>query len=127
MEVVVNNQEAFDKAYAGLSAQGFAQSSLGDRCKYRGPDGRRCAVGHLIPDDEYREEFDRPFSGLLLYGVRRQCPSLSGVSLRRLIELRRAHDRTRGPDDMRERLLRVAKMFQLTPPTREDGADRGAP
>lgn len=43
-----------------------AQASIGTgdraylRCVFRAPDGAKCAVGHLIPDEEYRKEWDRP-------------------------------------------------------------------
>lgn len=118
----MNNQEALNRAYAGLSAQGFQKSVLDDRCKYRGPDGRRCAVGHLIRDDEYREVFDQLFSGYYIYDIRNLCPSLHGVSLELLTALQFAHDGAHDPDDMRERLLGVAERFGLTPPDTGRGA-----
>lgn len=52
----MNKQQIFDKIVAGLASQGFKQSvdmSDGGMCVYRGPDGLKCAVGWLIPDEEY--------------------------------------------------------------------------
>lgn len=44
----------FDKAVAGLAAQGFEQSKDAyGGCAYRGEDGRKCAMGHCITDDQY--------------------------------------------------------------------------
>lgn len=44
----------FDK----LIAQGGCSSNSLTGCLYRGPDGRKCAAGHLIPDEDYRTEFE---------------------------------------------------------------------
>lgn len=30
----------------------------GRRCRYRGDNGTKCAVGHLIPDDKYSPSFE---------------------------------------------------------------------
>ena len=50
-------QEIFEIVAKHLFSQGQrALNSLGS-CSYRGH-GLKCAVGVLIPDDEYREEFD---------------------------------------------------------------------
>jgi hypothetical protein len=52
----MTSQEAFDTALAHLREQG-AICRGDDGCLYRGPDGRKCAIGALIPDDMV--EFDR--------------------------------------------------------------------
>jgi hypothetical protein len=46
-------QEIFDKVINGLVSQNLQQSHLNDRCMYRGPNGLKCAAGHLIPDEIY--------------------------------------------------------------------------
>lgn len=49
-------QEAFERAALHLLAQGrmaAADSPTGLKCYYRSPDGLRCAVGALIPDELY--------------------------------------------------------------------------
>lgn len=48
----MNYQEAFDKALTGIRAQG-GPSMRGTLCMYRSDDGRKCGVGHLIPDEAY--------------------------------------------------------------------------
>jgi hypothetical protein len=53
----LNKQEAFDKAVRGIILQG-GPSIAGVDCLYRGPDGRKCAIGHLIPDDVYDPEME---------------------------------------------------------------------
>lgn len=59
-------------------------------CAYRGAEGRKCAVGALIPDDEYREFFDHE---VILWDVMHSCPSLSGLSYEFLTDLQALHDR----------------------------------
>lgn len=60
----MNTQEAkqqlFDRAVAGLARQGFQQSfdEAQDTCAYRGSEGMRCAMGHVLPDDKYQPEFE---------------------------------------------------------------------
>lgn len=47
-------QEIFDAAAIGVIKQGRASvSGPGGKCLYRGPDGTKCAAGHLIPDEVY--------------------------------------------------------------------------
>lgn len=50
----MTKQETFDTVIAHLRKQG-KQSREGSRCKYRGPNGLKCAVGCLIPDEQYSE------------------------------------------------------------------------
>lgn len=60
-------QELFDIAIDGWASQGF-ECSLGnaDRCLYRGPNGKKCPVGYLIPDEVYRPTFEDNNVSLLL-------------------------------------------------------------
>lgn len=54
----MNNQEAFDLMVAHLIAQGKPAVSPYGHCVYRGPDGTKCAVGILIPDDVYHPDME---------------------------------------------------------------------
>ena len=55
-------QEIFDKAVGGVIAQGGGSycvvAGKSTRCMYRGPEGRKCAVGQVMPDTVYREHMD---------------------------------------------------------------------
>jgi hypothetical protein len=58
-----DRQEAFNKALFGVRAQGgpSMREQPGDgypQCAYRGPDGCKCGVGHLIPDEKYEDRFE---------------------------------------------------------------------
>lgn len=52
-----NKQEIFNEVYTKLVKQG-APSIENGVCRYRGPNNTRCAVGWLIPDEEYQETFE---------------------------------------------------------------------
>lgn len=45
-------QEWFNTAVAGLASQDFRQSVDDDACKFRGPNGMKCAIGYLISDEQ---------------------------------------------------------------------------
>ena len=54
-----NNQDAFDKVLKAIRAQGYQRSVNADgSCKYRGPNGLRCAAGHLIPNSLYKASIE---------------------------------------------------------------------
>lgn len=60
------------------------------RCLYRTPDGRRCAVGVLIPPENYRPEAEdmRPGNALQFCGV----PPPDGLTVSDLRFVQEAHD-----------------------------------
>jgi hypothetical protein len=52
-------QAYFDAAVAGLASQGFTRAVHdGGSCAYRGVGGKKCALGHLIPDERYEPEME---------------------------------------------------------------------
>ena len=51
-------QEIFDTVAHHLIAQGKPALSGEGGCSYRAPDGSKCAIGCLITDEEYSEEFE---------------------------------------------------------------------
>lgn len=57
MTKTMTAQEVFDTAVRGVIEQGVP-SYDGVRCLYRGPNGTKCAAGHLIPDDLYTNYMD---------------------------------------------------------------------
>ena len=56
----MNRQDLFNRAYAGLWAQGCKSLKTGGACAYRGVLGRRCAIGMLLISDEWARYFDSP-------------------------------------------------------------------
>ncbi|WP_233869549.1 hypothetical protein [Paraburkholderia adhaesiva] len=57
MLALLTAQDVFDFVACELLRQN-ARALSGSRCRYRAPDGRRCAVGFVIPDEEYRAQFE---------------------------------------------------------------------
>lgn len=114
-------QQVFDKAYLGLKAQGFERSHENATCLYRGPDGKKCAIGHVIPDEHYRPEME----GCSVLYITRWCREALPVGLRgmpaqlALYRLQRCHDQARDPEDMQRRLVHYAEDWELTVPEEE--------
>lgn len=70
MTTVMTKQEIFDTVLNGLRNQkipSYKRRDTGDvECLYRGPEGRKCAAGMLIPDDQYRPDMEgQPFVWLV--------------------------------------------------------------
>jgi hypothetical protein len=110
----MNSQELFNKACIGLAKQGFERSLKrrhSVQCAYRGLDGRRCAIGHAIPDDLYAPKMD--VSGSL-------CQIMTTIGLTCTLgfatDLRRAHDRSLSPASMKTRLAALAREYGITVP-----------
>lgn len=53
----MNKQEIFDAVVTHHFAQ-KAKCAEDDLCMYRGPEGRKCFVGALISDEDYRPSMD---------------------------------------------------------------------
>jgi hypothetical protein len=51
-------QEIFDKVYTHLEQQGEASALETGACLYRSEDGKMCAVGCLIIDEDYNSDFE---------------------------------------------------------------------
>lgn len=56
----MTKQEVFDTVATHLLTQkAVAMDVHGSTCMYRGTEGRKCAVGCLIPDEVYEERFEK--------------------------------------------------------------------
>lgn len=89
----MTRQEIFDKVVAHFAVQREAAAKY-EGCMYRTPDGRKCAVGALVPDEAY----DPSCEGDGVSTLFREYPDMmrvSGLTRRHevlLIDLQRAHD-----------------------------------
>jgi hypothetical protein len=93
-----NNQDAFDKVLKAIRKQKYIQSNDDSKgiCAYRGPDGLRCAVGHLLPSSLYRKEMEGRRAGALkrIYPeIEKYFKNVDGYLLN---DLQRAHDFSLG-------------------------------
>jgi hypothetical protein len=103
---VTTNQEAFDavvRHLASMNRQSVVIESegldpfgepLSGSCAYRHPDGRKCAIGALIPDDQYDPIIEKSNVWSLVTGLRSGTPRLDAgtISTDLLINLQDAHD-----------------------------------
>ena len=88
----MNDQEAFDKMVRHMRLQGEKCTDETGNCVYRGLDGMKCAVGAIIPDTEYRWEFDNSIESSQIENIIDQIPSLRDVDLDILMEMQYIHD-----------------------------------
>lgn len=124
--VTNDKQELFNQIYNGLKGQGFLKSVVKEQfdtmwesepgeivmCRYRGANDCRCGVGHIIPDDDYNDNFE----GRGIYGVSYVVKNYSGDVLGFFEDIQRAHDTATSPEDMEVKLRLVASEFGLTVP-----------
>lgn len=114
-------QEIFDIAYRGLASQGFEQSSSSDgKCFYRGPNGRKCAIGWLISEEDYSPEFEATGVGHET-DVVTAAPLMAAARIAQedaefVYDLQRCHDHKYSPDEMERGLRTFASYYSLTIP-----------
>ncbi len=106
----MNRQEAFNKVYLGLKGQNFKRSHDGSYCKYRGPHGLKCAVGHLIPDDKYSEHMESASMGFILEAIGIPADDYTFYD-----SLQSCHDMSK-PGEMDGRLKLFAREWNLIVP-----------
>jgi hypothetical protein len=123
-------QELFNASYTGLKGQGFQKSvtmTTGvllsfeqspnsdsyhtELCQYRGSNGLKCAIGHVIPDELYHADLEVIGLELVLKRI-----NVDPVITRALRILQCAHDDSTSPEDMKRRLADYAAEFKLTAP-----------
>lgn len=114
-------QNWFDTAVKGLASQGFERSlskagdGLTERCAYRGSEGRKCAVGWLMNDEEALAADRKTWSAITL-------PLLNGQNLSIedryfLSDLQDAHDGGYSEEAlMQRRLVEFATQYGLSIP-----------
>ena len=124
----MTNQEIFDTVVAHLRKQGVQSKLPGSNtCAYRSPEGLKCAAGCLIPDEDYKEEFE---CWSVRSGVRpgqdEQNPSrvyfikkfgVENISL--IQQLQEIHDSAIGPHYWEDKLEELARSYKLIMPPKE--------
>lgn len=87
-------QEAFDIAARGVIGQGGPSIDVG-MCVYRSANGRKCAAGHLISDQSYRDVFE----GQTIGKIWDKISEWDGLKPTFLSFLQKAHDENALPPD----------------------------
>lgn len=112
-----SKQQTFNRVVKHL--RGMTERSMNDviGCAYRGDDGRKCAVGCLIPDSLYDETMEglgaqRP--------IMRDLLNLAGHDADLCSDLQQVHDREEYFADREFYLACVAEKHGLRMPDLED-------
>jgi hypothetical protein len=113
-------QRWFVRAVNGLAGQGFKRSmSPTNGCLYRGPNGTKCAIGHLIRDRDYRPYFEGlPITNCFL--ILGNTPNNEEQFF--LYDLQECHDDSGTPAKMKTALKDFAKTHGLKIPRKLYGA-----
>jgi hypothetical protein len=110
-------QEIFNTAYLNVIAQGRQSVTEKGDCRYRGPDGLKCAIGFMI-DDATAEKWE----GIGIFAVNKfgTPPDWVVDNMNLLIMIQDAHDQETDPEDFVEdfkfRMESVARNFKLEIP-----------
>jgi hypothetical protein len=118
----MTNQDLLDTVVNALLKQGcvsVASSSSSANCLYRGLNGTKCAIGHLIPDELYTEDLE--FGGIRsLFHSRThlkvlQEAGIAHLSLDFLSLLQAAHDTDMrdGKEFYSARMRNIAHEYRL--------------
>jgi hypothetical protein len=107
-------QEMFDRVVTHLLTQNARSSHFlktGEQCLYRGPEGRMCAIGCLIPDEIYNPEMEVGFEDLLERpAIKELFPTRKHECLG--LRLQMIHDRDE-PSEWRHSLQQTATKYEL--------------
>ena len=112
----MNRQEIFNKVARALKKQGSQAYENG--CVYLTQDGRRCAVGHLIPDGHPGLQVEGSLNGLLdIYPDLREILEIEDEEddLAFLSSLQEAHDDSSGTflEEWVPRMRGIAERYDL--------------
>ena len=103
----MNNQQAFDKMVTHLFTQ-KKQALTNGQCQYKTADGLQCAVGALISDADYNEEFEGQPVHDIIYSI----PDLVHLDIDILTRAQCIHDEYAPKDWFRE-LSNTCALFNL--------------
>jgi hypothetical protein len=115
-------QEIFNTAYLAVIEQGRPSVKKDGDCAYRGVEGAKCAIGHLI-DDATAERWDK-YGSTDIYSVSRKAkikPDWLDSNIELLRDIQGCHDialweKDGFVEDYKQRMLWVAKSYNLTVP-----------
>lgn len=128
--MMLNRQEIFNIVYKGLRTQGWERSVEHDAsknkgiCVYRTSDGKKCAFGHLIPDEVYESGMENIIAiNLLDSGVTKfkDFRKWSDENIKKqyhsfINDLQCQHDYAISPEDMKNRFHKLAIDYNLQVP-----------
>lgn len=114
-------QEIFDITVQHLAKQKCQAIDIKDMCMYRASNGKKCAYGIHIPDEEYRLEFENKSSDVLNLQLGYVAPAFRGednkfatpshATLARMLQV--AHDSCVSLNVLKRDLTYLARQFSL--------------
>lgn len=129
-------QTIFDTVVTGLRKQGVCATKRGTTsCQYRTPEGNKCGVGMLIPDEDYTKKIEGSSVRRLPHNLLSKLGLVDEHTLSLAAQLQRAHDNAaaRGYDRVNgaidhyplddawlEECQRIANDFGLDPKVTTD-------
>jgi hypothetical protein len=89
-----SNQDVFDEVLKAIRKQKYIQSNDDSKgvCLYRGPNGLRCAAGHMIPNSLYKVQMEGKSVGRLKVIYPEIAKYFENVGGDLLVDLQMAHD-----------------------------------
>lgn len=114
----MTKQEVFDIVAKQLAAQNWEKSLANGSCAYRGVDGKKCAIGALLNDDDVVQEGDTVFGRWFDPILERLDLGWGGRDF--LDRLQGAHDLATSGNHMEAMLKNVGIAYRLEWPL---GAD----
>lgn len=121
----ITPQAAFDAALFGIRGQGYKRSETYGACKYRGDNGLKCGIGHILPDDLCVSDDGLSLDSVSDTGIGAilddyECDKVKAffANCKRslLCEMQHAHDRSLdvGAWRFEKAMQRIASDFDLT-------------
>jgi len=107
----MNLQEAFNLIWERAKDKTKATVPGQARCYYRSPNGNRCFIGALIPDDRYKADFEN----IPLWEIKSRLKDILEPEEIKLGELQSIHDSC-DVDAWKHYLCEFARMNELTIP-----------
>jgi hypothetical protein len=127
-KIPTNPQEALDRVwqYFIVEQNPFGYDEAEGSCKYRTRAGERCAVGCMIPDESYSEEYDEGYYNL--DGILEEVLPEMVKHFTFLCALQSHHDSVASYEEgsdrysiFKMRLAELANSWNLTIPEVQDG------
>lgn len=110
-------QEVFAKVVTHLRKQNAVSAKQNGMCVYRGPNGMKCAVGCLIPDDVYKPEMECGGVGVLFMNFPETAKEIGKDNIHLLRHLQTIHDQY-SPLRWETAFLSVSDEYNLEMPPR---------
>lgn len=88
-----NAQKLCDIAVKGVLQQGCPSTFEDGKCAYRGINNTKCAIGFIVPDEDYNPDMETKGISAAQFSLVRKKLNISSYIADILSELQSAHDR----------------------------------